>query len=185
MALASYPGFFMTSPPSGESQFGVYWPTLVPSAAVEQRVVIGEESIADPAGRSAGERSSRRRPPAAPRMPRRRAARRARCRSARSAARARATRAATATSASGCGRRRPTAGSPTTSPSTRFARAHGGGRATLEVDRFELPNLLALNFVVKGLLGDGVAASLRSDPQAKSLGEYLRAKVVPIPIALL
>ncbi|MCZ6569362.1 MAG: exopolyphosphatase, partial [Deltaproteobacteria bacterium] len=55
----------------------------------------------------------------------------------------------------------------------------------LEVERFELPNLLALNFVVKGLLGDGVAASLRPDPQAKSLGEYLRAKRVPIPTALL
>jgi hypothetical protein len=55
----------------------------------------------------------------------------------------------------------------------------------LEIDRFELPNLLALNFVVKGLLGDGVAASLRSDPQAKSLGEYLRAKVVAIPASLL
>jgi len=44
---------------------------------------------------------------------------------------------------------------------------------------------LAINFVVKGLLGDGVAASLRSDPQAKSLGEYLRAKRVAIPSALL
>ena len=43
----------------------------------------------------------------------------------------------------------------------------------------------ALNFVVKGLLGDGVAASLRSDPQAKSLGEYLRAKLVAIPESLL
>jgi hypothetical protein len=52
-------------------------------------------------------------------------------------------------------------------------------------ERFELPGILALNFVVKGLLGEGVAASLRSDPQAKSLGEYLRAKVVPIPAALL
>jgi hypothetical protein len=55
----------------------------------------------------------------------------------------------------------------------------------LEVARYELPNLLALNFVVKGLLGDGVAASLRSDPQAKTLGEYLRAKVVEIPESLL
>ena len=55
----------------------------------------------------------------------------------------------------------------------------------LEVERYELPNLLALNFVIKGLLGDGVAASLRSDPQAKSLGEYLRAKIVPVPVALL
>ena len=48
MALASYPGFFMTSPPVGESQIGVYWPTLVPSAAVEQRLVIGESSIPIP-----------------------------------------------------------------------------------------------------------------------------------------
>jgi hypothetical protein len=55
----------------------------------------------------------------------------------------------------------------------------------LPVERYELPNLLALNFVIKGLLGDGVAASLRSDPQAKTLGEYLRAKVVPIPVSLL
>jgi hypothetical protein len=55
----------------------------------------------------------------------------------------------------------------------------------LEVERHELPNLLAINFVLRGLLGDGVAASLRSDPQAKSLGEYVRAKVVPIPAALL
>ena len=57
--------------------------------------------------------------------------------------------------------------------------------ATLEVERHDLPNILALNFVLKGLLGDGVAASLRSDPQAKSLGEYVRAKVVAIPEALL
>ncbi len=55
----------------------------------------------------------------------------------------------------------------------------------LEVERYTFPNLLALNFVLKGLLGDGVAASLRPDPQAKSLGEYLRAKRVPIPLALL
>ena len=48
MALASYPGFFMTSPPSDASQIGVYWPTLVPSAAVEQRLVIGESSLPIP-----------------------------------------------------------------------------------------------------------------------------------------
>jgi len=57
--------------------------------------------------------------------------------------------------------------------------------AALDIDRFEFPSLRALNFVVKGLLGDGVAASLRSDPQAKSLGEFLRAKHVPIPEVLL
>ncbi|MCP4753851.1 MAG: DUF1446 domain-containing protein [Proteobacteria bacterium] len=54
-----------------------------------------------------------------------------------------------------------------------------------EIERYEIPNLLALNFYIKGVLGEGVAASVRSDPQAKTLGEYLRAKVVDMPEALL
>ncbi len=54
-----------------------------------------------------------------------------------------------------------------------------------DIERYELPNLLAINFYIKGVLGDGVAASLRSDPQAKTLGEYLRAKLVEIPEVLL
>ena len=55
----------------------------------------------------------------------------------------------------------------------------------LHVERHRLPNLRAINFVVHGLLGQGVAASTRPDPQAKSLGEWLRARVVPIPVAVL
>ena len=47
--------------------------------------------------------------------------------------------------------------------------------------RYELPNLYALNFVVIGLLGDGVASSTRLDPQAKGLGEYLRSRYVDLP----
>jgi hypothetical protein len=54
-----------------------------------------------------------------------------------------------------------------------------------EVDRYELPNLRALNFVLRGLLGEGVASSTRFDPQAKALGEWLRARHVDIPEALL
>ena len=53
--------------------------------------------------------------------------------------------------------------------------------ADLAVERYELPNLRALNFVVRGLLGRGVAASTRFDPQAKALGEWLRSRVVDIP----
>jgi hypothetical protein len=53
------------------------------------------------------------------------------------------------------------------------------------IDRYELPNLFALNFYVRGLLGDGVAASTRLDPQAKTLGEYLRAKRIDLPASLL
>ena len=55
----------------------------------------------------------------------------------------------------------------------------------LEVERYELPNLFALNFVVVGLLGEGVSSSTRTDPQAKSLGEFLRSRLVPIPLDLL
>jgi hypothetical protein len=51
----------------------------------------------------------------------------------------------------------------------------------LPIERFALPNLLALNFVVYGLLGQGVAASPRLDPQAKALGERLRAVRVHLP----
>ncbi len=57
--------------------------------------------------------------------------------------------------------------------------------ADLRVDRFDLPNIRAVNFVIHGLLGEGVASSTRVDAQAKGLGEYLRAKVVDVPTALL
>src|SRR5205809_5431087 len=48
MALANYPGFFITSPPGEGSPYGVYWPALVPSELVEHRVVIGGEKIVVP-----------------------------------------------------------------------------------------------------------------------------------------
>jgi hypothetical protein len=57
--------------------------------------------------------------------------------------------------------------------------------ASHDVVRHELPNLLALNFVVRGLLGEGVAASTRFDPQAKALGELLRSRMVELPESLL
>ncbi len=57
--------------------------------------------------------------------------------------------------------------------------------ADLPVDRHRLPALRSLNFVIHGLLQEGVAASTRQDAQAKSLGEWLRARVVDIPAALL
>ncbi|RLP90652.1 acyclic terpene utilization AtuA family protein [Micromonospora sp. CV4] len=53
--------------------------------------------------------------------------------------------------------------------------------APLVVRRYELPNLRAVNFVIEGLLGAGVAASTRFDPQAKALGELLRSRVVDLP----
>jgi hypothetical protein len=53
--------------------------------------------------------------------------------------------------------------------------------AELTVERHVLPNLFAVNFVIRGLLGEGVASNSRFDPQAKALGEWLRARTVEVP----
>ncbi|MFE6619315.1 acyclic terpene utilization AtuA family protein [Streptomyces sp. NPDC057740] len=55
----------------------------------------------------------------------------------------------------------------------------------LKVTRHVLPGLRALNFVVEGILGEGVAAQHRFDPQAKALGEWLRSRHLDIPEILL
>jgi hypothetical protein len=57
--------------------------------------------------------------------------------------------------------------------------------ADLPVEVYPLPNLGGVNVLIRGLLGDGVAASTRFDPQAKAVGEWLRSRYVHIPEELL
>ncbi len=57
--------------------------------------------------------------------------------------------------------------------------------ADLTIERHRLPALRSLNFLIRGLLGEGVAASSRQDGQAKSLGEWARARIVDMPASLL
>ena len=57
--------------------------------------------------------------------------------------------------------------------------------APLQIDRHRFPRISALNFVVHDLLQEGVAASTRQDAQAKALGEWLRARMVDVPVELL
>jgi len=54
-----------------------------------------------------------------------------------------------------------------------------------DIVRYEFPNLHGLNFYIKGFLGEGVAANNKIDGQAKTLGEYLRAKKIMAPVQLL
>jgi hypothetical protein len=54
----------------------------------------------------------------------------------------------------------------------------------LDVVRHELPNLRAVHFVLRGLLGTGGSSNLRVDQVGTAVGEYIRAKHVPIPRAL-
>ena len=57
--------------------------------------------------------------------------------------------------------------------------------ADLEYRVVLFPNLRAVNIAVKGLLGRGVSENALLDPQAKGLGEYVRARAVDVPISIL
>ncbi len=183
LALASYPGFFATSPPGEESPYGVFWPGLVPASVVREVVVMDDGRRLDvEAAARGGEKAIEAVPGEKPARPAAGQLRRVpfgRIFGARSGDKA---------------------GTANVGVWARSDAAHAWLQEFLTVDRFRelvpeaapheivrhaLPNLRALNFVVRGLLGEGVAASTRFDPQAKALGELLRSRVVEIPESLL
>jgi len=57
--------------------------------------------------------------------------------------------------------------------------------AELPIDRYQLPNLRAVNFVIHGLLDGGATEARRYDKQTKALGEWVCARYVPLPVDLL
>jgi len=175
LALANYPGFFVSSPPTDAQPFGVYWPALVANDEVRQEVVLAdggripidpapfvetdvsptvvvvdaapiEVKTGQPLGLYFGARSGDK------------------------------------------------GGNANVGVWARDAAGYAWldrnltvealvaliPEATgLEIHRYDLPNLFALNFVIVGYLGQGVAASTAFDPQAKGLGEYLRSRPWP------
>jgi hypothetical protein len=183
LSLASYAGFHTTTPPSAETAYGVYWPALVPAAAVEHTVTRPDGTrvvIPHTAGAAVAA------PVEAPPPP---------SRWAHGGATARMPLGTV------CGARSGDKGGNANVGV--WARTDASHRwlvsfltverfrellpeaAPLDVRRFELPTLLALNFVVVGILGEGVASSTRPDPQAKGLGEWLRSRLVDVPLSLL
>jgi hypothetical protein len=209
-ALASYPGFYALTPPGDCSAYGVYWPTVVPAALVSTRVLIDGKPVwtgparaepandtpalpasvdADPAGPGPGPAGSG---PAG-------------------SGPAESGPAESGPAESGPTRRIPLGTIAGARSGDKGGNANVGvwvrtaaefawldsyltahrlaelvpSAAGLPIDRHRLPNLLALNFVITGLLGRGVAASTRLDPQAKALGEQLRAALADIPASLL
>ncbi|MDT7570426.1 MAG: hypothetical protein QOE05_600 [Actinomycetota bacterium] len=180
LALASYPGFTLTSPPGDASPYGIYWPALIPAEKVEHVVVhpdgrreviphtpphtelhyisvhksepLGGETRRLPLGTLIGARSGDK----------------------------------GGNANVGFWARTDEAADWLLSWLDEKAfRALLPEADELHVDVFPLPNLRAVNVVVHGLLGEGVAASTRFDPQAKGLGEYLRSRLVDIPVSLL
>ncbi len=195
LALGGYAGFHTTTPPAPESAYGVYWPALVPAAVVPHAVVLPDGTavpIAPTTPAGAG-------PASVPPVPASPAAGPA----AGDTFRPQAADGPTVAAPLGriCAARSGDKGGNANIgiwardraayPWLRDYLTVGRLRtlvpecAPLGVCRFELPNLNALNFVIAGLLGEGVASSTRPDPQAKGLGEYLRSRSVEIPAALL
>ncbi|HEV3282062.1 MAG TPA: acyclic terpene utilization AtuA family protein [Acidimicrobiales bacterium] len=205
LALAGYPGLHLTGPPASASDYGVYWPALVPAELVTPRVVHADGRIVEvphTAHRAGHPGEIVDASPDLALAPD-----------------------ATVVADVGAGRH---GQAKALGPAVQISRlplgtligarsGDKGGNANvglwarspaawrwldsfltieqfrrllpeadgLEVRRFEFPNLSAVNFVVVGLLGEGVASSTRPDPQAKGLGEYLRSRLVDIPVELL
>jgi len=181
LALASYPGFYLTAPPSGASPYGVYWPALVPAGEVGHTVVLDHGERIDIEPVDAPTFTVDVVAPAAPPPP------------------AGPTRRAPLGLVVGA-RSGDKGGNANVGLWARTDEAWAWLDAAvtvevfkellpeagpLEVRRYDLANLRALNFVVVGLLGEGVASSTRFDAQAKALGEQLRAAELEIPVALL
>jgi hypothetical protein len=183
LALASIPGFFwIGGPPSAGRPYGVYEPALVPAELVPQEVVLlGSETVIVDSVIPAGEAAVRPAPgpgAAVPQGPSVRAPL-GKVLGARSGDKG-------GNANLGVFARTDEAWAWLDSFLT-LERLRGllPELEPLPVDRFRLPALRSLNFVVHGLLEEGVAASTRQDSQAKSLGEWLRARVVDIPEVLL
>jgi Acyclic terpene utilisation family protein AtuA len=181
--LAGYAGFHTTTPPADASDFGVYWPALVPAEVVTQRLMLPDGSariIAHTPSSSRSTPSSRTGPCVAPP---------AQVPLAGGTVRAPLGLVCGARSGDKCGNAN--VGLWTRTPAEfawlRDYLTTGKFRellteaADLPVHRHELANLLAVNFVITGLLGNGVADATRPDPQAKGLGEYIRSRHVDLP----
>ena len=200
LALASYPGFHVTAPPSAASPYGVYRAAYVPQADVPHVVVLDDGRRIDIAAPSTTSSDPAQGPPSGAPL-------------------------AGSGELAGSGNSGPGTDDTVRKALGRLAYARSGDKggaanigvwipsdhprreaayawlaATLTADRVRqllpetadldiavhpLHNLAAVNLVVEKLLGDGVASSTRFDPQAKAVGEWLRARLVDIPRELL
>ncbi|MFB4311530.1 acyclic terpene utilization AtuA family protein [Actinomadura sp. GTD37] len=189
LALAGYPGFTMTSPPGKGGPYGVYTPAFVANEAVEHiavtadgvRVPIAPAPVTAPLpadGETAEEAAPAQPTPAQP-PPGRSRVPLGRVAGARSGDKG---------------------GDANIGVWARTDAQWRWLEPFLTVERFRellpetrehtvrrhvMPNLRAVNFVVEGLLQEGVSASTRFDPQGKALGEWLRSRLVDIPEAVL
>ena len=180
LALSSYPGFFSTTPPAGAQPYGVFTAGFVPQGAPRHEVVHHDGRV-EPI-----EPPSRTRPleqltggPAVPAVtgPTRRAPL-GTLAGARSGDKGGAANIGLWVRDDDA---YPWLAALITEPAIRDLLPE---TAELPIRITRLPGLRAVNVVIEGLLGAGVAYQARFDPQAKGLGEWLRSRHVDIPLAL-
>jgi hypothetical protein len=181
LALSSYPGIYGMGVPGSGGPYGVYWPTLVPQSLLEHTVVHpdGRREIVPP-------------PPTAPYEPEVLTGP-AQPYEAGETVDGPLGRLVHARSGDKGGNANVGlwVADPAAWPwlratmTTELLRTLLPETADLAIDRYELPNLRAVNFVVRGLLDGGATEARRFDKQAKALGEWVRARHVPLPVRLL
>ena len=190
LALASYPGFTMTAPPAPPAPYGLYRAEYVDRSAVTHTVVHADgrrEVVADPTEFGAGDARDSLRPSPFP-APRDSLTRRAPLGSfvhARSGDKGGDANLGLWVMHDGSDKydARVTWLAKLITP--RKVRELLPEAADLDVEVHLLPNLGGVNVLIRGLLGEGVAASTRFDPQAKGLGEWMRSRIVNIQDGLL
>jgi hypothetical protein len=181
LALASYAGFHTTTPPLPAGAYGIYWPTTVPPSVVTQRLHLGDGTVREiphtPGAPAPAPTAAPAPPPIAfdgarVDLP---LGRLCGARSGDKGGNANVGLWARDDDAYAWLRQELTV--------ARFRELLTEAR-DLEIQRYELPNLRALNFVVAGIIAPGVAGTTRPDAQAKGLGEYVRSRIVRVPAAL-
>jgi hypothetical protein len=183
LALASYPGFHVTAPPADASPYGVFWPAYLPQPDSVVRFDDGRVEVVEPTRATGSSEPDQAEAadadvPPPPTGPTRRAP-----------------------LGAVFGARSGDKGGDANLGV--WARSDSGyawllaeltehrlrellpETEQLRLQRYAFPRLRAVNFLIEGLLGEGVAASTRFDPQAKALGEWLRSRHVDVPEVLL
>jgi hypothetical protein len=184
LALGSYPGFTMTAPPSDGAPYGVYTPAHVEAAKVEHVAVLpdGTRSVMAPPPPEKTLPLAPVEPPGLPApLP------------AGPTRRVPLGRIVAARSGDKGGTANIGVWARTDEAWRWLAHALTPERlrellpeaAAFPLERHVFPRLRGLNFVIDGILGEGVSSSTRFDPQGKALGEWLRSRHVDVPESLL
>lgn len=175
LALANYPGFFTTTAPGPAQSFGIYWPALVDADAVDHQVITstGQRFVIAPTPSSSLAEAI-----PAPEIP---FTDPSELEVGQPLGRWFGARSGDKGGNANLGvwaRSAPDYAWLLTHLTTHRLQSLFPEARDCEVRRYEFANLWALNFVIVGYLGEGVASSTAFDTQAKGLGEYLRSRPV-------